>query len=119
MKRSLMAAAIIALTAGLATAGDVVIPEDTTPFTVQASDTVRIPVKGIAGAKVKANVTGPAKGTVNSLSYRRNGKMPIGAGDKEVEVKPSGKGKVTVEITMTSPIPGTPEKSEKYEFEVK
>ena len=117
MKKLMAAAAVVALVNGLAIAADIVIPEDNTPFTVQGTDVVRIPVKGIAGTQVKARVTGPAKATVNSISYRVQGKTPIGSGDQEVEVKPGGKGKVIVDITITPP--NAPEKTEKYEFEVR
>ncbi|MCE9567046.1 MAG: hypothetical protein K8U57_34015 [Planctomycetes bacterium] len=111
-----MAAVFGLVVAGFGMAGDVVIPEDTTPFTVKQGDTVRILVKGIAGTQVKAKVTGPAKETVNSVTTRVKGKMPIGPGNHEVDVKPTGKGKVVVEVTITPP--NGKETTEKYEFEV-
>ena len=99
-----------------ANAGSVVIPEDKVPFTIQMDDTVRVPVKGIAGTTVTAKVTGAAEATVNSVSTRRKGQMPIGPGNQEVEVKASGKGKVTVVITI-SPPNGKPT-TETYKFTV-
>ena len=50
-------------------------------------------------------------------SVRVKGKMPIGASNKEVDVKPTGKGVVKVKVTITPPN-GKAEVKE-YEFEVK
>lgn len=117
MKRFVTAAVLMVGMAGLVLAGNIVVPGDDTPFTVQKDDTVRIPVPGIAGTIVKATVNGPAKGTVNRVIRLKNGKPLIGPGNHEVEVKPTGTGKVTVEISVKSPT--AEEEKSKYEFEVK
>lgn len=109
-------AALGTLLGGMALSADVVVPQDTTPFKVTDGDIVRIPVKGIAGTQVTAKVTGEAKHVVNSVTARTKGKLPIGPGNHEVEVKPTAKGKVTVEVTITPPN-GTAT-TEKYEFDV-
>ena len=98
--------------------GSVVIPRDTTPFKVPQDDTVRLTGKGIAGAKIVAKVTGPAKVvSENRVSTRVKGQMPIGSGNVEFVIKPSGKGTVIVELTTTSPSGGEATVT-KYEFEV-
>jgi len=117
MMRFMFAGMVALACSALGLAGDVVVPKDKTPFTVQEGDIVRIAAKGIAGTQVTAKVTGPGKETVNSVSTRVNGRLPIGPGDHEVEVKTSGKGKVVVEITIKPPTgEGT---TETYEFTVK
>ncbi|MCX7427275.1 MAG: hypothetical protein NTW96_16810 [Planctomycetia bacterium] len=98
----------------------VVVPEDTTPFTVDKGDFVRLTGKGIAGAKIKAKIDGPAKIVAESrLVGRRNGKALVGPGNVDFEIKTTGKGKVTAIITMTPPQPGAEKTVTKYEFEVK
>jgi hypothetical protein len=98
----------------------IVIPEDNTPFTVSEDAVVRLTGEGIAGAKIKAEVDGPAKIIVeNALRWVAKGHNKIGSGNKEFEVKPTGKGKITVTITSTSPIPNQKPTITKYEFEVK
>jgi hypothetical protein len=98
----------------------VVIPKDNASFTVNESDLVRLTGTGIAGAKIAAKVEGPAKiEAENIISERSKGKLLIGMGNKEFEIKPSGKGKVTVTITSTPPQPGAKPKVTKYEFEIK
>lgn len=98
--------------------GSVVIPRDTTPFKIQQDETVRLTGQGIAGAKIEAKVTGPAKiVSENRVSTRVKGAKPIGSGNVEFVIKPNGKGKVTVEVKSTPPN-GDEAKVTKYEFEV-
>jgi hypothetical protein len=86
----------------------VVVPDDNTPFRVQERDTVRLTGKGIAGAKFQINIDGPARlVAINEILPRRNG-------NREFEVKPTGRGKVKVTITSTSPKPT----AETYQFDV-
>jgi hypothetical protein len=97
----------------------VVVPEDNTPFQVQERDTVRLTGKGIAGAKFQTNIDGPARlVAINEIFPRRNGHPLIGLGNREFEVKPTGKGKVQVTITSTPPIPGGKSTAETYKFDV-
>jgi hypothetical protein len=98
----------------------IVIPEDNTAFTVSEDAIVRLTGEGIAGAKIKASIEGPAKIIAeNTLRWVVKGHDKIGSGNKEFEVKPTGKGKITVTITSISPIPNQKPTIIKYEFEVK
>jgi hypothetical protein len=98
----------------------VIIPKDDAPFTVNKSDLVRFSEKGIAGSKIEAKVTGPAKLESTSLVREfRGGKPLIGNVVKEFEVKPTDLGKVTVTITVTPPQPGAQPKILNFEFEVR
>ena len=121
VKNLILAVALFAVS-GVAAADErtVVVPTDTKPFGVEATDLVRLTGKGIAGSKVEATVTGPAK--VESASVVRSlvgGRPVIGNQTKEFDVKPTGKGKVTVTITVTPPQPDAKATETKYEFEVK
>jgi hypothetical protein len=49
---------------------------------------------------------------------RRDGHPLIGLGNKEFEIKPTGRGKVKVTITSTPPIPGEKPTVETYQFDV-
>lgn len=82
----------------------VVIPEDDAPFTVSEDMVIRLTGQGIAGATITAKVQDPAKIVAeNSLRWVTKGRNRIGSGNKEFEVKPTGKGNVLVTITSTSP----------------
>lgn len=116
MSKFVMAGFLASVLCGIAAAGDVIIPEENTPFTVKEDDTVRIAAKGIAGTQVTVKVDGPAKGEVRRVVTLLKGKQAPGPGNQEVDVKPTGKGKVTVEVTITPP--NGPARTEKYEFEV-
>jgi hypothetical protein len=99
----------------------IIVPQDDTPFTnVAKTDIVRLTGKGIAGAKITAKVDGPAKIIyANLISERANGSPLIGPGNKEFEIKPTGKGKVTVTITSTGPQGDAKPVVTKYAFDVK
>lgn len=98
----------------------VVIPEDDAPFTVSEDVVVRLTGEGIAGATITTEVEGPAKVIAqNALRWIRKGHGKVGSGNKEFEVKPTGKGNVSVTITSTSPIPNQKPTVTKYQFEVK
>jgi hypothetical protein len=97
----------------------VVIPRDTTPFTVGEDEVVRLTGKGIAGAKIVAAVEGPAKVIAeNAITERVKGKPIVGPGNREFEIKPTGKGTVKVAITSTPPTGDKPTVT-RYKFEVK
>ena len=98
----------------------IVVPRDNTPFTVTKSDTVRLTGKGIAGTSITAKVDGPAKVVYANAILERSGGHPlVGPGNKEFEIKPTGKGKVTVTITSTGPQPDAKPVVTKYEFDVR
>lgn len=98
----------------------VVIAENDTPFTVSDDVIVRLTGEGIAGAKITVQVQGPAKLVAeNALRWASKGHYRIGSGNREFEVKPTGKGKVVVTVTSTSPIPNQTPSVTKYQFEVK
>jgi hypothetical protein len=97
----------------------VVIPRDTTSFTVGEDDVVRLTGKGIAGAKIVATVEGPAKVIAeNVITERVKGKSTLGPGNREFEIKSTDKGTVKVTITSTPPTGDKPTVPQ-YEFEVK
>ena len=97
----------------------VVIPRDTTPFTVGEDEVVRLTGKGIAGAKIVAAVEGPAKVMAeNAITERVKGKPIVGPGNREFEIRPTGKGTVKVTITSTPPTGDKPTVT-RYKFEVK
>lgn len=96
----------------------VFIPRDTTPFTIDEGNVVRLSGKGIAGAQITATVTGPAKAQGYHVAELVKGKRLIGPGNMDFIVMPTGKGKVTVEIKSVPPNGGNATVA-KYEFEVK
>jgi len=113
------AAALAAWASAQANERVVVIPRDTTPFTVSEDDVVRLTGKGIAGSKIVAAIEGPAKVIAeNAITERVKGKHIVGPGNREFEIKPTGKGTVKVTITSTPPTGDKPTTA-KYEFEVK
>lgn len=73
-------------------------------------DLVRIEAGGIAGSSITAKVTGPAKVQKVNVVRLVDGKRPIGGYDAEFLVTPTGKGKVTVAVTVTYPTGGDPKK---------
>ncbi len=98
----------------------VVVPKDNKPFTVEETDIVRLSGKGIAGSSIKVKVQGPAKvENSNSVTERINGATLLGNHIKEFEIKPTGKGKVKVTISVAGPQPGLPPRESEYEFQVK
>ncbi len=101
--RKFLFAALAASFGGAVVAADVILAEDAVPFTVHQDDVVRIAVPGIAGTTVGVKVTGNAKQTTNKLSTRVDGKRPVGPGNMEVEVRPTGKGEVKVEVAVSPP----------------
>jgi hypothetical protein len=122
MMKSNYSLALSVAVIGLAFGADrvVVTPKDTKPFKVGKKDIVRLTGQGIAGSKIEATVTGPARiENTNNVSERVGGSTVIGNSIKEFEVKPTGKGKVKVKITVTPPIPGSTPKETEYEFEVR
>jgi hypothetical protein len=108
MRKFVLAAAFATLGGGVV-AGEIVIPQDTVPFTVKLGDVVRIPTKGLLGivphpeTKFSTKVLGPAKGVVNVITTREAGKRPVGPGTYELDVTPTGKGEVTVDILVNKP----------------
>lgn len=112
-------ASTIAASGFQGTERSIVIPEDTTPFTVAESDIVRLTGKGIAGSVIEAKVEGPAKVIAEStITTRVKGRMPIGTGFKEFDVKSSGRGDVKVTISVKPPQPGSQAETKTYQFKV-
>jgi hypothetical protein len=98
----------------------VVVPQDSTPFSVQRGDVVRLSGTGIAGSRIEAEVEGPARlVATNAVSVRRQGKPLLGSANREFEVRATGEGKVTVTLTSTPPQPAARPTVTKYEFDVK
>ncbi len=80
----------------------VVVPQDTTPFKVDRQQMVRLTGEGIAGAKIVADVDGPAEIVAeNSIMTVKDGHVLIGMDKKEFVIRPTGQGKVNVKITTT------------------
>lgn len=118
MKQFLFAAtaAILPMFSGMGAAGDIVIPEDNTPFKIKEGDIVRVPVNAVTGAQVNARVSTSSQVNVHAVTNRVKGKAPPGTEKQEVEVKPKVKGKITLYVTVS--LPNGKETTEKYEFEV-
>lgn len=119
--KSALATFVMAACACFAAADErtVVIPRDTTAFKVDEKDVVRLTGKGIAGARIEAKVSGPAKlAATGILSERAKGYPVVGPGNREFEIRPTGKGKVVVTVTSTPPQPDAKPTVTKYEFQV-
>jgi hypothetical protein len=121
MKRSLFAVLVVLGLVGLTLGAEVVVPLDSKPFTVDQTNVVRLLGKGIAGSKVTAKVvSGKAKiASTNSIFERKGGSPVIGNTIREFNIRPTGKGKVKVRVSVTSPIPGSAPEVTNYEFTVK
>lgn len=116
---ALFVAALCSL-AVLAQDRTVVVPKDDKPFTVDKDSLVRLTGKGIAGSKIEAEVSGPAKlASTDVVRELVNGKPLIGTTVMEFTVQPSDVGKVTVTLTVTPPQPDAKAKVSKYSFQVK
>lgn len=99
--------------------GVMVVVSGVEPFDVQQNERVRLTGNGIAGSNIRIQVTGPAK--VERSNYIRpiiDGETPIGGLDKEFEIRPTGKGEVSVVITVEYPNTETPGIT-KYRFTVR
>ena len=98
----------------------VLVPSDTTPFTMEQTDLVRLTGNTISGGTVTATVTGPAKIIREDIVTPIHGEaIPIGGLTKEFLVEPTGRGQVSVTITMTHPQPNLKPKTTTYRFTVK
>ena len=123
VKQFVMLALVLAGVCGAAVAEDertLIAPKDDKPFVVEETDFVRLTGKGIAGSRIEFKVEGAA--TIESTSHVRelvDGHPLIGNTAKEFVLKPTGKGKVTATITVTSPIPGSKPQVRTVVFEVK
>ena len=97
----------------------IVIVEGDKPFEVTQDEVVRLIGKGIAGSKATVTVKGPAK-IDQQATIRRivNGRPLIGASDTEFDIEPTGKGEVTVTISVKLPNANKPE-VKAYSFTVK
>ncbi len=96
----------------------VIVPQDTNPFTVDCQQMVRLTGDGIAGAKIVADVDGPAEIVAeNSIRAVKNGHFLLGKDDVEFVLRPTGPGKVMVKVTTTF-LKNEPTVTN-YEFEVK
>lgn len=97
----------------------IIVVEGTKPFEVAQSDIVRLTGKGIAGASASALITGPAKlGQQATIRRIVNGQPLIGGGDTEFDIEPTGKGTVTVTISVKFPNTDKPD-VKTYAFTVK
>ncbi|WZO99288.1 hypothetical protein EP7_000887 [Isosphaeraceae bacterium EP7] len=106
-------------TTGFAAERTVVVPQDTEPFTVTGSEIVRLAAKGIAGSRIEARVTGPAKVVAeNSVSGRVGGRKPLGLHVREFEIEPTGPGRVKVTIVVKPPQPNAKPITAEHEFTV-
>jgi hypothetical protein len=86
----------------------IVVPTGSKPFTVKQDVIVRFTASGIAGSQISANLEGPAKlEAENKIVDLIDGRPNPGMIVREFEVKPSGKGKVKLDVTITPPQPGS------------
>ena len=113
-----LALAALGVEEGKVAKGTVVVPQDTTPFSVEINETVRLTGQGISGSLIVAHLKGPA--TIvdeNSIITVQGGQPVIGMEYEEYDIKPTGRGKVTVTITSTPPDGAEPTVTT-YEFVV-
>ena len=95
-----------------------IVPMDGAPFTVGMQQCVRITGEGIAGAKIVADVDGPASVVAeNSVTNVKCGHVIVGKEHVEFVIRPTGPGKVKVTVTTTF-LKNEPTVAS-YEFEVK
>ena len=88
----------------------VLVVTGTQPFTVEKGEIVRLTGDGIAGSQITASVDGPAKIVREAAVVRIiDGERPFGPGNREFDLKPTGTGEVTVEITVKNPTSPEPE----------
>jgi hypothetical protein len=117
---ALAAAAVLALV-GLSYAADqtVIVPASPDkPVEVTEKDTVRISAVAIAGSKIDVDVKGDAKLDKKTIIHKREGaRNLIGVIEEEYEIKPTGKGKATVKVTITPPTGNSEAKT--YQIEIK
>jgi hypothetical protein len=93
---------------GLAAERTVIVPRGSKPFSVQQDAIVRFTVSAGAGSQISATLDGPAKIEAESNVVEQfDGRPAQGAIVKEFEVKPSGKGKVKLDVTITPREPGS------------
>ena len=96
----------------------VIVPQDACPFAVEREQIVRLPGDGIAGAKIVADVDGPAEVVAeNAVLTLKNGHVIVGKENVEFVIRPTGQGKVKVTITSTF-LKNEPTVTN-YEFEVR
>lgn len=96
----------------------VIVPRDKKPFKVSESDLVRLTGRGIAGSQISADIDGPAKIAASfRIAVIENGMPLIGNDVTEFDIAPTGKGKVTVTITVKPPQPGAQPMQSTYTFE--
>jgi hypothetical protein len=97
----------------------VVVPQGTKPFSVKQDVIVRLTASSIAGSQITATLEGPAKiETESNVVEIIDGRPALGRPTREFEIKPSGKGKVKCDITITPPQPGADSIVKHYVFTV-
>lgn len=112
---------IFLYTFGLAKAGDVIVPDDSTPFSIKSEDIVRLTGKGIAGSRITIDLNkSPVKvESEKTVVFLKNGAVPKGETIKEFEIKAKEKGMAKIIIIVKPPQPDLPPEKIVYEFEIK
>jgi hypothetical protein len=94
--------------ASIAAERTVVVARGSKPFDVKHDVTVRFIITAAHGSQISTHLEGPA--TIESESdvvELSDGRPNLGLVTKEYDLKPSGKGEVKFDVTITPPQPGS------------
>ena len=101
----------------MVSARNVVEIEGDAPVKIQRDEVVRICPGGIAGARSRIKIDGPAVATEQHVRRVTDGHLLCGPSGLEYELTPTGVGPIEVEVTVTNPTSPTPE-IKTYQIEV-
>jgi hypothetical protein len=105
--------------ASVAAERTVVVPRGSRPFDVKHDVIVRFVITAAQGSHISTHLEGPATiESENDVTELMDGRFPLGVVTKEYELKPSGKGEVKFDVTITPPQPGSDSTIKHFKFTV-